>query len=105
MLDNKFEKLRSVKEMDQEHISMTINLILNLPRDYLTLCRNYNKKQLSNRWFFQSLIKNLIMFQDTLLKNNNELSNNFVTNLESYKKLKNMLVKTISFVAKTNKVL
>ena len=38
MLDNKFEKLRSVKEMDQEHISMTINLILNLSRNYLTLC-------------------------------------------------------------------
>ena len=92
MLDNKFENLRSVKEMDQEHTSMTINLILNLSRDYLTLCHNYNKKQLSNRWFFQSLIKDLIMFQDTLLKNNNELSNNFVTNLESYKKFKNMLV-------------
>ena len=52
------------------------------------------------------------MFQDTFLKNNNELSNNFITNLESYKKvqkqrvtLKNMLVKTISFVTKTNKVL
>ena len=36
--------------------------------------------------FFQSLIKDLIMFKDTLLKNNNELSNNFVTNLKSYKK-------------------
>ena len=56
--------------------------------------------------FFQSLIKDLIMFQDTLLKNN------FITNLESYKKvqeqrvtLKDISVKTINFVAKTNKVL
>ena len=89
MLDNIVEKLRSVKKMDQEHNSMTINLILNLSRDYLTVCRNYSKKQLSNRWFFQSLIKDLIIFQDTLLKNNNELSNNFVTNLKSYKKFKN----------------
>ena len=52
------------------------------------------------------------MFQDTLLKNNNKLSNNFITNLESYKKvqeqrvtLKDISVKTINFVAKTNKVL
>ena len=29
------------------------------------------------------------MFKDTWLKNNNELSNNFVTNLESYKRFKN----------------
>ena len=34
MLDSKFEKLKSVKEMDQEHTSMTINLILNLSRDF-----------------------------------------------------------------------
>ena len=46
------------------------------------------------------------MFQDTLLKNY------FITNLESYKKvqeqrvtLKDISVKTINFVAKTNKVL
>ena len=88
MLDNILEKLKSVKEMDQEHISMT-NLILNLLRAYLTLCCNCSKKQLSNRWFFQSLIKDLIMFKHMLLKNNNEPSNNFVTNLESYKKFKN----------------
>ena len=29
------------------------------------------------------------MFKDTLLKNSNELSNNSVTNLESYKRFKN----------------
>ena len=68
---------------------MMINLILNLSRDYLTVCYNCSKKQLSNRWFFKSLIKDLVMFKDTLLKNNNKLSNNFVTNLESYKKFKN----------------
>ena len=57
---------------------------------------------------FQSLIKDVIMFKDTLL-NNNELSNKFVTNLESCKKFKKqrvtLLLKTISFAAKTNKVL
>ena len=37
---------------------------------------------------FQSLIEDVIMFQDTLL-NNNKLSNKFVTNLESCKKFKN----------------
>ena len=37
MLDNIFKKLRPVKEMDQEHTSMTIKLILNLSRDYLTI--------------------------------------------------------------------
>ena len=74
--------------MDQEHINMTINLIPNLVRDYLTVCYNYNKKQLSNRRFFQSLIKDVIMFKDTFL-NNNQLSNKFVTNLESCKKFKN----------------
>ena len=75
--------------MDQQHTSMVINLILNLPRDYLTQCCSYSKKQLSNRWFFfQCIIKNIIMLKDTSLKNNNELSNNFVTNLESYKRLK-----------------
>ena len=62
MLDNIVEKLRSVKEIDQEHTSMMTNLILNLSRDYLTVCYNYSKKQLSNRWFFQNLIKDLIMF-------------------------------------------
>ena len=66
---------------------MTINLILNLSRNYLTLCYNYSKKQLSNRCFFQSLIKDVIMFKDTLL-DNNKLSNKFVTNLESCKSLK-----------------
>ena len=30
--------------MDQKHTSMTINLILNLVRDYLTVCYNYSKK-------------------------------------------------------------
>ena len=76
--------------MDQEHTSMTINLTLNLVRDYLTVCYNYSKKQLSNRcFFFQSLIKDVIMFKDTLLKNNNKLSNKFVTNVESCKKFKN----------------
>ena len=75
--------------MDQEHTSMTINIILNVVRDYLTVCYNYSKKQLSNRGCFQSLIKDVIMFKDTLLKNNNKLSNKFVTNLESCKKFKN----------------
>ena len=76
--------------MDQEHTNMTFNLILNLSRDYmyLTVCYNYSKKQLSNRWIFQSLIKDVIMSKDTLLKNNNKLSNKFVTNLEYYKSLK-----------------
>ena len=37
---------------------------------------------------FQSLIKDVILFKDTLL-NNNKLSNKFVTNLESCKKFKN----------------
>ena len=37
---------------------------------------------------FQSLIKDVIMFKDTLL-NNNKLSNKFVTILESCKKFKN----------------
>ena len=66
--------------MDQEHTNMTFNLILNLVRDYLTVCYNYSEKQLSNRWIFQSLIKDVIMSKDTLL-NNNKLSNKFVTNL------------------------
>ena len=66
--------------MDQEHTNMTFNLILNLVRDYLTVCYNYSKKQLSNRWIFQSLIKDVIMSKDTLL-NNNRPSNKFVTNL------------------------
>ena len=73
--------------MDQEHTSMTFNLILNPVRDYLTACYNYSKKQLSNRRFFQSLIKDVIMFKDTLLKNNTELSNKFVTNLDPCKKV------------------
>ena len=38
---------------------------------------------------FQSLIKDVVMFKDTLLKNNNKLSNKFVTNLDSCKKFKN----------------
>ena len=37
---------------------------------------------------FQSLIKDVIMFKDTLL-NNNKLSYKFVTNLEFCKKFKN----------------
>ena len=75
--------------MDQKHTSMTFNLILNLVGDYLTVCYNYSKKQFSNRWFFQSLIKDVIMSKDTLLKNNNKLSNKFVTNLDPCKKFKN----------------
>ena len=75
--------------MDQEHTNMTFNLILDLVRDYLTVCCNYSKKQLSNRWFFQSLIKDVIMSKDTLLKNNNKLSNKFVTNLDPCKKFRN----------------
>ena len=74
--------------MDQEHTNMTFNLILNLVREYLTVCYNYSKKQLSNRQFFQSLIKDVIMFKDTLL-NNNKLSNKFVTKLDLCKKCKN----------------
>ena len=66
---------------------MTINLILNLARGYLTLYYNYNKKQLS-KLFFQNLIKDVIMFKDTLL-NKNKFSNKFLTNLESCKKFKN----------------
>ena len=66
---------------------MTINLILNLARGYLTLYYNYSKKQLS-KLFFQNLIKDVIMFKDILL-NNNKFSNKFVTNLESCKKFKN----------------
>ena len=80
--------MKAVKEIDQGHTSMTINLILNLSRGYLTLYYNYSKKQLSNRCFFQNLIKDVIMFKDTLL-NNNKLSNKFITNLESCKKFKN----------------
>ena len=38
---------------------------------------------------FQSLIKDVIMFKDTLLKNNNKLSKKFVTNLDLCKKFKN----------------
>ena len=68
---------------------MTFNLILNLVRDYLTVCYYYSKKQLSNRYFSQSLIKDVIMFKDTLLKNNSKLSNKFVTNLDPCKKFKN----------------
>ena len=61
---------------------------------------------------FQSLIKDVIMFKDALLKNNNKLSNKFITNLESCKKFKkksdlekHVSKKTIRFVTKTNKVL
>ena len=75
--------------MDQEHINMMYNLILNLVRDDLIVCCNYSKKQLSNRWIFQSLIKDVIVSKDTLLKNNNKLSNKFVTNLDPCKKFKN----------------
>ena len=66
---------------------MTFNLILNLARDYLTVCYNYSKNSFLTD-VFQSLIKDVIMFKDTLL-NNNKLSNKFVTNLESCKKFKN----------------
>ena len=63
---------------------MTINLILNLARDYLTLCYNYSF--LTD--VFSKSYKDVIMFKDTLL-NNNKLSNKFVTILESCKKFKN----------------
>ena len=74
---------------------MTISLILNLARGYLSLYYeyNYSKIQLS-KLFFQNLIKDVIMFKDILLKNN-KVSKKFVTNLQSCKKervnLKNML--------------
>ena len=78
---------------------MTINLILNLARGYLSLYYNYSKIQLS-KLFFQNLIKDVIMFKDILLKNN-KLSNKFVTNLQSCKKRKGELVKYVRFVTKT----
>ena len=66
---------------------MTFNLILNLVKHYLTVCYNYSKNSFLTD-VFQSLIKDVIIFKDTLLKNNNKLSNKFVTNLDPCKKFK-----------------
>ena len=83
---------------------MTINLILNLTRGYLSLFYNYSKIQLSKLFFFfQNLIKDVILFKDILL-NINKLSNEFVTNLQSYKKERVNLKNTLGLLQRQSLV-
>ena len=82
---------------------MTINLILNLARGYLSLYYNYSKIQLSKLFFFQNLIKDVILFKDMLL-NINKLSNEFVTNLQSCKKERVNLKNTLGLLQRQSLV-